>query len=892
MKTKSSALALTFLLLAAKCYGGPGAFDPTFNATPSGPVYAIAIQPNNRAIVAGAFTTINNISRGHVARLFPDGSLDFSFLTNNLLGASSTVWTMALQPDGRILIGGDFTTVNSQSRSHVARLNTDGSLDGTFIPTNAITSTVNALALQSDGKVLIGGTFIISEYPKANRPYVARLNADGTIDESFSSSLALSGPVLALAVQPDGKILVGGTFSSVGYGLSRNNIARLETDGTPDVTFPNAASTFGASGAIRSILLQNDGRILVGGDFTSFNSSSLNRIGRLNADGSVDTGFNPGAGASSTVYCLALQPNSDVIAGGAFTGFNGTSRARLARTFPDGTLDTSFLNGQSGASSNVRSLAVQSDGKLLVGGEFSSINGTNRTYLARLYGDLYPPEIISQPQSKSTNVGASVTFSVTANNPTAVSYQWRKNGFDIPGATLNAYQLFNVQLGDTGSYSVFLTDDVSGTTSSNAVLVAGIPPVITNQPSSLVVTQGQTATFTVGTSGVPLAFQWFRSPGTTLVGSTNATYSIASTTENNSGSYWVVATNFLGKATSSIVTLTVSAPATIIAQPASSTFGEGSNATVSAIVDGSSVTTQWYKNGAPVGSLDTRSGQTIRTYPINNAQLSDTGDYSFIASNIFGVVTSQVATVTIQRFPPMINTQPASQNVPVGGQMSLFVDASGTTLNYQWQKNGSDLLGEIAPLLLHTNVSLLDAGSYTVTISNPLTSITSAVAVVNVGYAPTITNQPVSVTNLIGGTAIFSAAADGTGPIQLLWLFNGNPLDGQTNATLTLSNLQTTNAGVYALTATNAFGGTNSSDALLTVSIPSMIASLSNQTPSFQITGAPNATCVIETASNLTPPITWQPVITNTMGADGTWNFVDTNGITNPEIYYRVNVAY
>lgn len=161
VKTKSSALALTFLLLAAKCYGGPGAFDPTFNATPSGPVYAIAIQPNNRAIVAGAFTTINNISRGHVARLFPDGSLDFSFLTNNLLGASSTVWTMALQPDGRILIGGDFTTVNSQSRSHVARLNTDGSLDGTFIPTNAITSTVNALALQSDGKVLIGGTFIM-----------------------------------------------------------------------------------------------------------------------------------------------------------------------------------------------------------------------------------------------------------------------------------------------------------------------------------------------------------------------------------------------------------------------------------------------------------------------------------------------------------------------------------------------------------------------------------------------------------------------------------------------------------------------------------------------------------------------------------------------------------
>ncbi|MGZ4972148.1 MAG: immunoglobulin domain-containing protein [Limisphaerales bacterium] len=867
------------------CLAGPGAIDPTFNAVVNGPVYATVVQPNSRILIAGSFSTVNNISRGRIARLFSDGSLDLTFLTN-ASGASSMVRAMVVQPDGRILIGGDFSTVNSQTRFGVARLNVDGTLDGTFTATNSFSGSVRAIALQADGKVLLGGSFNVQSGRYVN---LIRLNTDGSVDTSINTNLFISGTINALAVQTDGRILVGGTFSSIGFGLTRNNIARLETDGTPDVTFPNSSST-GAGGGVNSIIVQNDGKILIAGAFTSVNSTSRGRIARLNVDGSLDNTFN-NSGASSTVYCMATQDNGNVFLGGIFSSYNGTFRSGLARTFPDGTLDTTFLNGQSGAQP-VDCSAFQSDGKLLVGGEFFSINNTNRSYLARLYGDLYPPEIITQPQSKSTNVGASVTFTVNANNPTPVNFQWRKNGADIPGATLNAYPLFNVQLADTGSYSAFLTDSAGGTTSSNAVLVVGIPPVIANQPASLVVTQGQTATFTVGVSGTPLSYQWFKYPGPPVIGATNATYSIASTTQNNSGSYWVVATNFLGKATSSIVTLTVIAPATIVAQPASITVGEGSNAVINATVDGTTVTTQWYKNGVPSGSLDTRSGQTLRSYPINNAQFSDAADYFFIASNIFGVVTSQVATVTIQRFPPIINTQPASQNVPVGGQMTVFVEAAGTTLNYQWQKDGFDIVGETAPLLLRTNVALTDAGSYTVTISNPLTTITSAVAVVNVGYAPTITNQPVSVTNLVGGTATFSGAADGTAPIQLLWLFNGNPLDGQTNATLTVTNLQTTNTGIYALTATNAFGGTNSSDALLTVVIPSVIASLSSQTPSLQISGAPNATCVIETASSLTPPITWQPVLTNTMAADGTWSFVDTNGITNPEIYYRVNVGY
>lgn len=898
MKTKIAWLVIGLLcLFEQQLHAGAGAIDPTFGATiSSGPVYATVIQPDNRILVAGAFSSINNISRGRVARLYADGSLDLTFLSNNVAGANSTIWAMTQQTDGRIVIAGDFTTVNSQSRYHVARLNFDGSLDGSFAPSNSLGSTVYAVAVQPDGKVLVGGSFVFSLYPQINRYYLIRLNADGSLDSNFAPGLALSGPVYALAVQWDGKIIVGGSFSSVGYGLTRNNIVRLESDGTPDVTFPNASSFYGVSGAVRAIVVQPDDKILIGGDFNSVNNTTMPRLGRMNSDGSTDTTFNyqlP-AGPSSTVYCLDLQNNSSILAGGAFTSYNSSSRSHIVRTFPDGTLDNSFF-GTNTLGGNVRSIAVQNDGKLLVGGEFTTINNSSKqSYLARLYGDLYPPEIVTQPRSVSTNVGASVTFNVNAGNPTPVNYQWRKNGSDIPGATLNSYQLFNVQFADAGSYSAFLSDGVGGTNSTNAVLVVGIAPSITNQPSSLVVTQGQSATFTVGATGTPLpTYQWFKS-GVALLGATNSSYSIASTLEHDGGQYWAVVSNFLGKATSSVVTLTVITPATITLQPSSTTVGEGSNTVLQASVDGTAVTTQWYKNNSPIGAPVTLSGPTDRSLQLTAVQLNDSGDYFFTVSNLFGQFTSEIATVTVQRYPPIINTQPASQHIPVGGSLSLFVDTSGTTLNFQWQKDGADVFGATASALLSTNVALTDAGSYTVIVSNPLNTITSAVALIDIGYPPTVTNQPPSATNIVGDTVTLSAGVDGTGPIQFLWLLNGSALNNATNATLTLTNVQLSDAGTYVLSATNVYGGTTSSNAVLLVvpSGPAVTAGLSNQSASLQISGPPSGVCLVEVATSLTPPVNWQPIMTNCLSTNGTWNFVDTNTTAQPETYYRITVLH
>jgi uncharacterized delta-60 repeat protein len=219
------------------------------------------------------------------------------------------------------------------TRNYVARLNADGSLDTGFNP-NAETS-VQSLAVQADGKVLIGGFFITMG--GSTRNYVARLNANGSLDTGFNPNA--NNPVYSVALQADGKGLIGGLFTAVG-GAPRNYVARLNTDGTVDTGFnPNANNT------VFGFAVQADGKVLIAGDFTTMGGVARNRIARVNADGSLDTSFNPDA--NSTVTSLAVQADGRVLAGGAFSTMGGSTRNRLSRlvndpatqslTTPDGT---------------------------------------------------------------------------------------------------------------------------------------------------------------------------------------------------------------------------------------------------------------------------------------------------------------------------------------------------------------------------------------------------------------------------------------------------------------------------------------------------------------------------------------------------------------------------
>jgi uncharacterized delta-60 repeat protein len=370
--------------------GTPGDVDPTFDPDSSidNAVLALAPQADSKVLIAGAFTSIQGALRGGIARLNTNGLLDTSFM-NGLAGANNFVWTVALQADGKPVIGGFFSAVNGAARNCVARLNTDGSLDNTFLNGLAgANGAVYSVAAQPDGKVLIAGNF--TSVNQTARNYIARLNADGSLDNSFLNGLAGGDTaVFCMRLQADGKILIGGWFTLIN-GVGRNHVARLNSDGSLDNSFLNNLP--GADGRVWSMALQPDNRILIGGDFLIVNGAILNHIARLNTNGTVDN-FVASTGMNDSIWAITVQGDGKILAGGQFTSVLGISLNSLARFTPDGLLDGSFLNGSAGPNGTVRAIGIQSDGKTLIGGQFTMVNSTPRSYLARLLESSSAPRL-------------------------------------------------------------------------------------------------------------------------------------------------------------------------------------------------------------------------------------------------------------------------------------------------------------------------------------------------------------------------------------------------------------------------------------------------------------------------------------------------------------------
>lgn len=338
-------------------------------------VSSITVQTDGEILVGGLFTTIGGQSRNNIARLRRSTGLadGFNPNPNSFVNAKS----MALQPDGKILIGGGFNTLtpnggSALTRNRIARLETDGRADRT-LDLDLGGQATYAIAVQPNGQFVIGGTFLsVSGIP---RNHIARLNPDGSLDALFNPNA--NGLITALAVQADGKIIAGGGFTSMG-GQSRNNIARLNPDGSLDAGFNPNANNF-----VWSIVLQADGKILVGGQFTTIGGQPLTHIARLNPDGSPDAGFNPNP--DSFVFSIALQPDGKILAGGSFSSIGGQARGRLARLDAvSGASDSFDANISSTIAYAVRAIAIQADGKILVGGSFTSIGGLSRNNIGRL----------------------------------------------------------------------------------------------------------------------------------------------------------------------------------------------------------------------------------------------------------------------------------------------------------------------------------------------------------------------------------------------------------------------------------------------------------------------------------------------------------------------------
>lgn len=346
-------------------------------------VKSVVCQSDGKIIIGGWFTEYDGVSRNNIARLNSDCSLDLSFNPGlGIQGASSgNVWAVAMQPDNKVLVGGIFYSYDENPTLPLVRINSDGSYDNSFFFPAGSINNVRSLAVQPNGKILVGGDFTFILDPPI--PAIQRLNTDGSIDESFLLEAETgegANKIFSIAIQSDGKILIGGKFNSID-GVERTNIARLNTDGTLDNSFNPEANI---DVEVKSIAITEDGKILVGGYCNQIINPDCLHFVQLNEDGSLDPAFNTGTGPSSIVNSIAIQSNGKIIIGGGFHEYDGTVVKKLARLNSNGSLDNTF-NHQTESITSINTLSLQPGGKIAVGGIFTEFDGISANRVARVY---------------------------------------------------------------------------------------------------------------------------------------------------------------------------------------------------------------------------------------------------------------------------------------------------------------------------------------------------------------------------------------------------------------------------------------------------------------------------------------------------------------------------
>jgi uncharacterized delta-60 repeat protein len=363
-----------------------GTWTAAFNLGANAYVKALAVQPDGKILVGGDFTTLEGQRRSNIGRLNADGSLDTTFNPE----ADGLVFTIGIQSNGQIVVGGGFTEMGGETRYYIARLNQDGTLDSSFNPGEQYLfagiediGSVRSIVIQPDQKLVVGGKF--KSMAGEASPKIARQNPDGSADTTFSPELDKASDVNVLALQSDNKILMGMVADKDDYLGQSVPIYRLNTDGSLDDTFEaEVTGPVNVNPRVNALAVQDNGKILVGGTFTEGD------LIRLNTDGSSDSLFNSNSSVSlvnslyDAVLTIAIQADGKILVGGGIDELNGEEHFGLGRLNADGSLDTTF---NPMANDQVNVLVVQTDGKILVGGDFFGLNGQSQNYIGRLNAD-------------------------------------------------------------------------------------------------------------------------------------------------------------------------------------------------------------------------------------------------------------------------------------------------------------------------------------------------------------------------------------------------------------------------------------------------------------------------------------------------------------------------
>ncbi len=479
--------AFTGTCLRAQTYPQTVGIDPAFRPaveTLDGAIYALVAQSDGKFYVGGQFSRINGVPRRNLARLKPNGEVDLAF--DPAGGPDAAVRSIALQTDGRIVVAGDFSSYRSASRERIARVKLDGTLDETFdSPFARQTASIYALAVQADGKILAGGFY---NFPNL-RTGLVRLTSTGAVDSTFAAQGGPDASVYALEKLEGNRFLVGGSFAKYA-GAPRHGVALIDANGTLDATFKNETPSGLQVSAIRAA---PDGKYIVGAQNASANLIQLaangaweknlpiavgadcavtaigfdvferilvagalaaketghQRMARFHSDGTLDTTWSD-ASIDDSVHALLVQRTGRVVIGGAFNSVGGISRPALARLDVDGSVDPELTASVMGGGV-IRVLERQIDGKLVIAGSFTRIDGEAREYVARLNADgsldrEFKPTLTTPPLNPSIYQEQVSTVALQADGRILISGDFSAvNGQPVPKlARLNANGSFDL----------------------------------------------------------------------------------------------------------------------------------------------------------------------------------------------------------------------------------------------------------------------------------------------------------------------------------------------------------------------------------------------------------------------------------------------------------------
>ncbi|HYG33410.1 MAG TPA: immunoglobulin domain-containing protein, partial [Clostridia bacterium] len=639
--TKYGSMTSTVVALSLNCAPVDSGFNPGANDI----VLSQAVQTDGKTVVGGAFTYLGGQPCNRIGRLNPDGSLDTAFNP----GADATVYSLAIQLDKKILVGGDFVKIGGQTRRAIARLHPDGTVDTDFTaipfalpdPPQNLSVSTRAILIQPDGKILVGGR-------SATLAFLRRLNTNGSSDNGFRPSGITS--VNAMALQSDGKILIGGNGSLV----------RLNPDGSVDSTFIRPV---GGLFNVFTLAVQPDGKILVGGQITTLGGKPCLNIARLGPNGRLDESFPAsvtGTNATWTfVRSLALQANGKILVGGSYKGLSSATRSNFGRLNPDGTVDPSFDVETDGMNySYVSSVVVDTEGRILVGGTFRTLDGQSRSCIGRVKNTEPSTERLTTSTSAATwlrgGAGPEIwraTFEISTN---LADWTYLGEGLRVPGG----WEMAGIALPADARIRVrgYTTSD--GCSSWFLETISG-PCFFAAQPFGRTNNAGTVAEFSPRVQGTPpLSYQWLKNgiplrESDLISGTQTGILSLGFVLGSDSGGYSVIVSNSYGSVTSMVATLQVLDPV-IVSSYRTNCANAGDTVTLEASVIGTTPwTCQWLKDGVSI------SGATSESLVLTDLHRADLATYSLVACSGFGMTISnqvllEVNLATADSFAPLV----------------------------------------------------------------------------------------------------------------------------------------------------------------------------------------------------------------------------------------------